>query len=149
MVTLIPRHNSLAVSGTPAKTDIKDLMGSLRFLGVPVLPTNPKIWHRLQQPAMRSAFEGLFRELAVRTTKVAVSFRIASLTEIAFKADSVKRRFKTSSISHSNNVSSFPSPSPRSSIITMTIHSPAKRISSVEMPITMTLSTERDSGSVS
>jgi E3 ubiquitin-protein ligase SHPRH len=72
MVALIPRANSLAISGTPAKTDIRDLMGSLRFLRVPDLPYNPKMWHRLQQPAMRSAFEGLFRELAIRTTKAEV-----------------------------------------------------------------------------
>jgi E3 ubiquitin-protein ligase SHPRH len=73
MVSLIPRRNSLAVSGTPAKNDIKDLMGSLKFLRVPVLPYKGHMWHRLQQPAMRPAFEGLFRTLAVRTTKKEVS----------------------------------------------------------------------------
>lgn len=69
MVSLIPRRNSLAVSGTPARTDIKDLMGVLRFLRVPTLPYEPKLWHRLQQPSFRSAFEGLFRAISVRTTK--------------------------------------------------------------------------------
>ena len=69
MVALIPRRNSLAVSGTPAKTDIKDLMGSLKFLRVPLVPYNNYIWHRLQQPSMRLAFEGFFREITVRTTK--------------------------------------------------------------------------------
>lgn len=73
MVSLIPRKNSLAVSGTPARSDIKDLMGSLKFLRVPVLPNDNRLWHRLQQPSMRSAFEGLFRSLAVRTTKKEVS----------------------------------------------------------------------------
>jgi len=70
MVSLIPRRNSLAVSGTPAKNDIKDLMGSLKFLRVPVLPYKGHMWHRLP---MRPAFEGLFRTLAVRTTKKEVS----------------------------------------------------------------------------
>lgn len=69
MVSLIPRKNSLAVSGTPARSDIKDLMGSLKFLRVPVLPNDNRLWHRLQQPSMRPAFEGLFRNLTVRTTK--------------------------------------------------------------------------------
>lgn len=73
MVSLIPRQNSLAVSGTPAKTDIKDLMGSLRFLRVPVLPHDNRLWHRLQQPPMRPAFDGLFQTIAVRTTKKDVS----------------------------------------------------------------------------
>jgi len=73
MVSLVPRVNSLAMSGTPARTDIKDLMGSLRFLRVPVLPYDARLWHRLQQPSMRQAFEGIIRELAVRTTKKEVA----------------------------------------------------------------------------
>jgi E3 ubiquitin-protein ligase SHPRH len=73
MVALIPRKNSLAVSGTPAKSDIKDLMGSLRFLRVPVIPHDHRLWHRLQQPSMRLAFEGLFRAISVRTTKKEVT----------------------------------------------------------------------------
>ncbi|WWC67711.1 uncharacterized protein I206_101623 [Kwoniella pini CBS 10737] len=73
MVSLIPRKNSLAVSGTPARADIKDLMGSLKFLRVPIIPHDTRLWHRLQQPSMRAAFEGLFRSIAVRTTKREVS----------------------------------------------------------------------------
>ncbi|WVQ69001.1 uncharacterized protein L199_007213 [Kwoniella botswanensis] len=73
MVSLIPRKNSLAVSGTPARADIKDLMGSLKFLRVPLIPYDQRIWHRLQQASMRSAFEGLFRTIAIRTTKKEVS----------------------------------------------------------------------------
>jgi E3 ubiquitin-protein ligase SHPRH len=73
MVSLIPRKHSLAVSGTPAKTDIKDLMGSLRFLRVPVLPYDNRLWHRLQQSPMRPAFDGLFQTIAVRTTKKEVA----------------------------------------------------------------------------
>ncbi|ORX34384.1 SNF2 family N-terminal domain-domain-containing protein [Kockovaella imperatae] len=73
MVSLIPRRHSLAVSGTPARNDIKDLMGSLKFLRVPVIPKDNRLWHRLQQPSMRFSFEGLFQSLAVRTTKKAVA----------------------------------------------------------------------------
>jgi len=73
MVSLIPRKHSLAVSGTPAKTDIKDLMGSLRFLRVPILPFDNRLWHRLQQSPMRPAFDGLFQTIAVRTTKKEVA----------------------------------------------------------------------------
>jgi E3 ubiquitin-protein ligase SHPRH len=73
MVSLIPREHSLAVSGTPAKTDIKDLLGSLRFLRVPVLPFDHRLWHRLQQSAMRPAFDALFKTIAVRTTKKEVT----------------------------------------------------------------------------
>ncbi|ORY26908.1 SNF2 family N-terminal domain-domain-containing protein [Naematelia encephala] len=73
MVSLIPRTLSLAVSGTPARADIKDLLGSLKFLRVPVLPYNPYLWHRLQQSSMRSSFDGLFKALAVRTTKKQVA----------------------------------------------------------------------------
>lgn len=73
MVALIPRKNSLAMSGTPAKQDTKDLVGSLRFLRVPTIPFDARLWHRLQQTAMRPAFEGVFREISIRTTKAEVS----------------------------------------------------------------------------
>jgi E3 ubiquitin-protein ligase SHPRH len=84
MVSLIPREHSLAVSGTPAKTDIKDLMGSLRFLRVPVLPYDNRLWHRIQQSAMRPAFDALFQTIAVRTTKkqVAGEFTLPRQTRI-------------------------------------------------------------------
>ncbi|WVR04446.1 hypothetical protein IAU60_001449 [Kwoniella sp. DSM 27419] len=73
MVSLVPRQNSLAVSGTPARADIRDLMGSVKFLRVPVLPYDSKLWHRMQQSGMREAFTGLFQALGVRTTKKLVS----------------------------------------------------------------------------
>lgn len=71
MVSLIPRKLSLAMSGTPARSDIKDLMGSLRFLRVPV--TDRTIWHRLMQPVNAAAFRGLFQAISVRTTKAEVA----------------------------------------------------------------------------
>lgn len=80
MVSLIPRRHSLAVSGTPARTDIKDLMGSLRFLRVPVLPHDNRIWHRLQQAPFKDAFQSIFQSIAIRTTKkeVATEFTLPS-----------------------------------------------------------------------
>ena len=79
MVSLIPRRNCLAVSGTPAKSDVKDLTGSLKFLRVPVIPGNAHLWHRLQQAPMRAAFEGLFQSLAVRTTKKEASLSMSNV----------------------------------------------------------------------
>lgn len=73
MVSLIPRQLSLAVSGTPARIDIKDLLGSLRFLRVPQAPQDARLWHRLQQPSMRPAFDGVFQSIAIRTTKKEVA----------------------------------------------------------------------------
>ncbi|CAK9783442.1 hypothetical protein CC85DRAFT_282178 [Cutaneotrichosporon oleaginosum] len=71
MVSLIPRNLSLAMSGTPARSDIKDLLGSLRFLGVPFGDGN--MWHRLLQPANASALHGLFQAISVRTMKAEVA----------------------------------------------------------------------------
>lgn len=71
MVSLIPRKLSLAMSGTPARSDIKDLMGSLRFLRVPI--GDSTMWHRLMQPANASSFHGLFQAISVRTTKAEVA----------------------------------------------------------------------------
>ncbi|BEI82473.1 hypothetical protein CcaverHIS002_0303410 [Cutaneotrichosporon cavernicola] len=71
MVSLIPRKLSLAMSGTPARSDIKDLMGSLSFLRVPI--GDSTMWHRLMQPANASAFHGLFQAISVRTTKAEVA----------------------------------------------------------------------------
>lgn len=72
MVSLIPRKCSLAMSGTPARNDVHDLMGSLRFLRVPHAAER-QIWHRLLQDENRLVFHGLFQALSVRTTKVEVA----------------------------------------------------------------------------
>lgn len=71
MVSLIPRKYSLAMSGTPAKSDINDLLGSLRFLRVPV--GERTMWHRLGQDANRDALHGLIKSISVRTLKADVS----------------------------------------------------------------------------
>ncbi|KAL1409743.1 hypothetical protein Q8F55_003740 [Vanrija albida] len=87
MVSLIPRKFSLAMSGTPARTNVLDLAGSLNFLRVPGV--NRVLWHRLTQLANRSAFHGLFQPLAVRTTKAQVvdEFNIPHQTRFVVPID--------------------------------------------------------------
>lgn len=70
MVSKIPRQCSLAMSGTPARSSISDLQGSLKFLHVPV--ASSVIWNRITQPSNKAAFEGLFKAISVRTTKAEV-----------------------------------------------------------------------------
>lgn len=70
MVSKIPRQCSLAMSGTPARSSISDLQGSLKFLHVPV--ASSVIWSRITQPSNRAVFEGLFKAISVRTTKAEV-----------------------------------------------------------------------------
>ncbi|OCH83870.1 hypothetical protein OBBRIDRAFT_786844 [Obba rivulosa] len=71
MVSLIPRLSSFAVSGTPARAQVTDLIHVLKFLQVePVL--QPRIWHRLLKPGYVNEYASLFRRYAVRTMKAAV-----------------------------------------------------------------------------
>lgn len=70
MVSKIPRQCSLAMSGTPARSSISDLQGSLKFLHVPV--ASNIIWSRITQPSNKAAFEGLFKAISIRTTKAEV-----------------------------------------------------------------------------
>ncbi|CDZ97679.1 DEAD box-containing helicase-like transcription factor/DNA repair protein [Phaffia rhodozyma] len=72
MVSLLPRQNSFAVSGTPAKDHVKDLQHALKFLRVPLFGSNIKLWNRLLTPALASAFEQVFATIATRTTKALV-----------------------------------------------------------------------------
>lgn len=70
MVSKIPRQCSLAMSGTPARSSISDLQGSLKFLHVPV--ASSVVWSRITQPSNKAAFEGLFKAISIRTTKAEV-----------------------------------------------------------------------------
>lgn len=65
-ISRIPRRLSLAISGTPAKTEVSNLIGSLRFLGSFI---SQKIWDRLLQGPFAIAFEKTFDRIAIRTTK--------------------------------------------------------------------------------
>ncbi|KAG8965698.1 hypothetical protein FRC00_003173 [Tulasnella sp. 408] len=75
MVSLIPRRASWAVSGTPAKAHVQDLVAPLRFMRIhPLLVDAPqaasnRLWNRLLKPAFWSSFRGIFDRYAVRTPK--------------------------------------------------------------------------------
>ncbi|KAG8900823.1 hypothetical protein FRB99_005746 [Tulasnella sp. 403] len=69
MVSLIPRRSSLAVSGTPAKAHIHDLIAPLRFLGIHHLLQRDKAWNRLLLPGFYGSFTDMFDRYAIRTHK--------------------------------------------------------------------------------
>ncbi|KAJ7743179.1 SNF2 family N-terminal domain-containing protein [Mycena metata] len=73
MVSLIPRLASFAVSGTPARTQIADLIHVLRFLRVNHLIGSPRYWARLAIPGYSRHFSTFFQNIAVRTTKASVT----------------------------------------------------------------------------
>ncbi|RPD76905.1 hypothetical protein L226DRAFT_459082 [Lentinus tigrinus ALCF2SS1-7] len=72
MVSLIPRLSSFAVSGTPARSQVSDLIHVLKFLRVSAVIDVPRAWLRLQLPGYVHEFTELFRRYAVRTMKAAV-----------------------------------------------------------------------------
>ncbi|UZJ54158.1 hypothetical protein CBS101457_003478 [Exobasidium rhododendri] len=69
-VSLIDRHYSLAVSGTPIKT-INDLKSLFHFLRV-LTPATRRHWERLQTPALLPSLASCFAMLATRHTKAQV-----------------------------------------------------------------------------
>ncbi|KAF8343895.1 SNF2 family N-terminal domain-containing protein [Cantharellus anzutake] len=72
MVSLVPRVSSIAVSGTPAKASVKDLVYPLRFLRVPQI-SSMRQWETLLQPQCATEFVDLFGAVAVRTSKGAIA----------------------------------------------------------------------------
>ncbi|KAH9856240.1 SNF2 family N-terminal domain-containing protein [Lenzites betulinus] len=72
MVSLIPRKSSFAVSGTPARSQVSDLIHVLKFLRVKAVTDYPRAWTRLLLPGYVHEFVELFRRYAVRTMKTAV-----------------------------------------------------------------------------
>ncbi|PIL26140.1 hypothetical protein GSI_11895 [Ganoderma sinense ZZ0214-1] len=72
MVSLIPRLSSFAVSGTPARSQISDLIHVLKFLRVRAVTDVPRMWPRLQLPGYVHEFTELFRRYTVRTMKKAI-----------------------------------------------------------------------------
>ncbi|KAI0632763.1 SNF2 family N-terminal domain-containing protein [Trametes polyzona] len=72
MVSLIPRLSSFAVSGTPARSQVADLIHVLKFLRVKAITESPRAWTRLLLPGYVREFAQLFRRYAVRTMKEAV-----------------------------------------------------------------------------
>ncbi|KAL6308831.1 SNF2 family N-terminal domain-containing protein [Sparassis latifolia] len=71
MVSLIPRLSSFAVSGTPARAHVGDLIHVLKFLRVTDID-RPRSWLRLLKPGYVNEFVSLFRKYTVRTVKAAV-----------------------------------------------------------------------------
>ncbi|KIO23593.1 hypothetical protein M407DRAFT_26965 [Tulasnella calospora MUT 4182] len=75
MVSLIPRRSSWAVSGTPAKAQVQDLIAPLRFMRIhPLMSDAPqttpsKLWNRFLKPGFWSSFRGIFDRYAVRTSR--------------------------------------------------------------------------------
>ncbi|KAF8624317.1 hypothetical protein AX15_005947 [Amanita polypyramis BW_CC] len=72
MVSLIPRRSSLAVSGTPARTQISDLIHVLRFLRVDTVIGSPRLWTKLLTSAYANEFTKLIQHYAIRTLKASV-----------------------------------------------------------------------------
>ncbi|KAG9045395.1 hypothetical protein FS837_006386 [Tulasnella sp. UAMH 9824] len=75
MVSLIPRRSSWAVSGTPAKAQVQDLIAPLRFMRIhPLLSDAPqaassKLWNRFLKPGFWSSFRSIFDRYAIRTSR--------------------------------------------------------------------------------
>ncbi|KAI1468455.1 SNF2 family N-terminal domain-containing protein [Daldinia caldariorum] len=68
---LIPRINAWGVTGTPVKTDIKDLWGLLVFLRYEPFASSFKIWEGLISTG-KELFYPLFSRISLRHTKRAV-----------------------------------------------------------------------------
>ncbi|KAF9459395.1 SNF2 family N-terminal domain-containing protein [Collybia nuda] len=70
MVSLIPRVSSFAVSGTPARAQVSDLMHILKFLRVDAIVDSPRLWKRMISSGCGARhFASLFRTYAIRTLK--------------------------------------------------------------------------------
>ncbi|KAI0078425.1 hypothetical protein K474DRAFT_1594151 [Panus rudis PR-1116 ss-1] len=72
MVSLIPRLSSFAVSGTPARATVNDLIHVMKFLRVEEVIDHPKTWPRLLRPGFINEFVSLFDRYCIRTMKAAV-----------------------------------------------------------------------------
>ncbi|KAF8630101.1 hypothetical protein AX17_005497 [Amanita inopinata Kibby_2008] len=72
MVSLIPRQSSLAVSGTPARAQISDLIHVLRFLRVDDVVGSARFWNRLLDRGYCDEFATFIQNYAIRTLKASV-----------------------------------------------------------------------------
>ncbi|KAI6007072.1 SNF2 family N-terminal domain-containing protein [Pisolithus albus] len=73
MVSLVPRLSSFAVSGTPAKAQVSDIIRVLRFLRVDDAVGSTQGWHLFLKSGFRDQFAAFFQHYAVRTLKSAVN----------------------------------------------------------------------------
>ncbi|PBK60985.1 hypothetical protein ARMSODRAFT_676532 [Armillaria solidipes] len=69
MVSYIPRLSSFAVSGTPARTQVQDLIHVLKFLRVDNAVGSTRLWNRLIQPSYAAELADFFRQYTIRTMK--------------------------------------------------------------------------------
>ncbi|KAF9566044.1 hypothetical protein CPC08DRAFT_682833 [Agrocybe pediades] len=69
MVSLIPRLSSLAVSGTPAKSQMSDLIHVLKFLRIDQLVGGRRLWSRLLKPGFSQEFGSFLKHYGIRTIK--------------------------------------------------------------------------------
>ncbi len=65
---LIPRQNAWAVSGTPLRKSVTDLLGLLVFLRYEPICLSPQLWTRLMA-GFKDSFRTIFNQLALRHTK--------------------------------------------------------------------------------
>ncbi|KAG5643859.1 hypothetical protein DXG03_009543 [Asterophora parasitica] len=73
MVSLIPRLSSFAVSGTPARQQVPDLIHVLKFLRVDNIVGSTKLWNRLVSTGFGAAhFAAMFQAYGIRTLKANV-----------------------------------------------------------------------------
>lgn len=68
VAALLPRENAWAVSGTPLRKNVQDLLGLLVFLKYRPFCDSPQIWTRLVD-SFRDHFKELFGRIALRHTK--------------------------------------------------------------------------------
>ncbi|KAF9484752.1 hypothetical protein BDN70DRAFT_849017 [Pholiota conissans] len=73
MVSLIPRLSSLAVSGTPAKSQVADLIHVLKFLRIDQHIGNLRMCKRLLKPGFSEDFAAFLQHYGIRTTKSSVA----------------------------------------------------------------------------
>ncbi|KAI6002459.1 SNF2 family N-terminal domain-containing protein [Pisolithus orientalis] len=73
MVSLVPRLSSFAVSGTPAKAQVADLIRVLRFLRVDAAVGSTQAWQLFLKHGFKDQFAAFFQHYAVRTLKSAVN----------------------------------------------------------------------------
>jgi E3 ubiquitin-protein ligase SHPRH len=73
---VIPRMNAWGITGTPVKSDVKDLLGLARFLRYEPFASHPQIWQSLVTEH-KSSFQDLFGRISLRHTKRMVRDEIA------------------------------------------------------------------------
>jgi E3 ubiquitin-protein ligase SHPRH len=69
---MIPRVNAWAVSGTPVKKNLEDLLGLLIFLRLEPFCSSMKLWQRVD----RSTLKQLYGQIAIRHTKHSVAHEL-------------------------------------------------------------------------